>query len=229
MSAGDAESATLNVIDVVEAPVAVPVIAPVALARVRPVGSAPEVIDQVCAPTPPLAASVVEYRVPAVPFGRLVVVMEIATPEIESVSALLTLFAPWGNESVTLNVIDVVEVPVGVPVIAPVALASVRPAGSAPAVIDQVTGDVPPLEVRVAAYGAPAVPVGRLEVARDSGAAFSVMPKASVAISAVGVSASVTLMIAASQDVFVGVPEMTPVVALRDSPAGNEPEATDQW
>ena len=55
---GVAESVTWTVIGELDAPVGVPVIAPVVGFRLRPAGRLPEVIDHVCAPTPPVATSV---------------------------------------------------------------------------------------------------------------------------------------------------------------------------
>ena len=55
---GVAESVTWTVIGELDAPVGVPVMAPVAGSRLRPAGMLPEVTDQVSAPVPPEAASV---------------------------------------------------------------------------------------------------------------------------------------------------------------------------
>ena len=48
---------------------------------------------------------------------------------------------------------------VGVPVIAPVVVSSVRPAGRAPEAIANVYGAVPPVTVIAELYGTPTVPV----------------------------------------------------------------------
>ena len=59
-SAGTAESVTVNPRVEVEAPTGVPVMAPVAAFKTRPVGRCPAVIVQVRVPTPPVAAKVLE-------------------------------------------------------------------------------------------------------------------------------------------------------------------------
>jgi hypothetical protein len=59
----------------------------------------------------------------------------------------------------------------------------------------------------------------------DEGAALTTMLSDFVAVSAL---ASVTLTVKVLVPVPVGVPEITPVVEARASPAGNVPEVTDQ-
>lgn len=54
--------------------VGTPLIAPVAPLSDNPAGSDPEAIDQFTDAFPPLEASVCEYEVPTIPFGRLAVV-----------------------------------------------------------------------------------------------------------------------------------------------------------
>ena len=87
---------------------------------------------------PPLAASVAEYATPTCPFGNALVVMRSVAGAIVSgkVPVLLCLKLP---ESVTLKVSDAAEAgTVGVPVMAPVAGFSVKPAGSVPALSAQL-------------------------------------------------------------------------------------------
>jgi hypothetical protein len=63
-----------------------------------------------------------------------------------------------------------------------------------------------------------------------SGAAEMVMLRAAVAFCAVGVSASVTFTVKLIGPVTlpVGVPEITPVLVFKLSPAGNDPALIDQ-
>jgi hypothetical protein len=72
---GEFESVTLGVKLNVPAVVGLPEIVPVAAASVRPAGSAPELMLQLCGVVPPLACSVVEYALPTVPPGSNVVVI----------------------------------------------------------------------------------------------------------------------------------------------------------
>ena len=62
---------------------------------------------------------------------------------------LLVVAVAWtpGVESVTLTVKENGPAEVGVPVMAPVVVLSVRPAGSAPVAMAKVYGAVPPLTV----------------------------------------------------------------------------------
>jgi hypothetical protein len=63
-------------------------------------------------------------------------------------------------ESVTITVKLEVATVVGVPVIAPVAVFSVSPAGRVPTETDQAYGVVPPVAARVWLYAVPTVPAG---------------------------------------------------------------------
>ena len=56
-------------------PVAAPKMAPVYLLIDKPAGKVPELIDHVYGGSPPLAAKVLEYSVPVVALGRVVVVI----------------------------------------------------------------------------------------------------------------------------------------------------------
>src|SRR5438552_651864 len=73
--------------------------------------------------------------------------------------------------SVAWTVIGNVPFVVGVPVILP-ELLSVRPPGSRPAASAQVTGTMPPLDVRVALYADPTRPLGRDVVRTCTGLAI---------------------------------------------------------
>ena len=77
-----AASLTCTVNDAVPAVVGVPLICPVELLSVSPVGKEPALIDQLYGVVPPLACSVVEYPVPAVPPGSDAVVTEIGRAHV---------------------------------------------------------------------------------------------------------------------------------------------------
>lgn len=130
--------------------VGVPLITPVLAFSVKPGGSDPKVMLQVIgAMPPPFVCSVWLYSVLTVPLASDVVLMA-STGLMLMVSALVAVCCGV-PESVACTVkFDMPLGPVGVPVIAPVAAFSVRPAGREPTVIAQVTAGVPPLEESVA-------------------------------------------------------------------------------
>jgi hypothetical protein len=124
----------------VTAAVGVPVIAPVAALNESPAGKVPLVSDHVYGAVPPVAPKVAEYALPTCPFAKEVVVIERSLGAAAViVSARLTLLVGAGLlASVTLNVSGMLlTATVGVPLIAPVAAFSDKPAGNAPAVGDQ--------------------------------------------------------------------------------------------
>lgn len=148
----------------VPAVVGVPVIAPVEELRVSPPGRLPLITLQF-APVM-LAASVAEYDVFLVPFGRLAVVIVIVgmglTVNVSCFSADCESFT-----ALTVNV----DVPAtdGVPLMTPVEALRVSPAGNEPEEIDHVA----PVRfaARVAVYGALSVASGRdvVVIVRDEG------------------------------------------------------------
>src|SRR5271155_2437830 len=100
--------------------------------------------------------------------------------------------------SLTSTVNDEFPDAVGVPEIKPVAAVRLKPAGSAPAVILQVYGIVPPLAASVAEYALLTVPPGRDVVVTEGGcatAAAIVKPKDCVAVCWVGEVESVTITV----------------------------------
>ena len=129
----------------------------------------------------------------------------------------------WRSRACTVNV--AVSTAVGVPEMTP-ALSNARPAGKAPAIMDQAYGAVPPVAASVVAYEAPTVPAGTalVEITRGGGAMLSV--SARVALAA-GTSASVTSTMKELVPAVVGVPEMAPAL-LSVSPDGSVPDASDQ-
>ena len=133
-------------------------------------------------------------------------------------------------ESKTLTVKFEVPVVVGVPVMAPLPAFKLKPAGSVPALMLQVYGCTPPLACRNAfRYGVFTTPAGSPLVVTCSGALLlTVILRFADAVCAVGVSESVTFTVKDEVPVAVGVPLITPVEALSDSPAGRLPEVTCQ-
>ena len=131
-------------------------------------------------------------------------------------------------ESVTLKVSAAADTAaVGVPVMAPVAVFSDRPAGNVPLVSDHVYGVVPPDAVSVAEYAVPTLPFGNDVVVIVSVAGVVVSVSAAVALCA-GLLESVTLKVSATPDTAaVGVPVIAPVAVFNDNPAGRVPLASD--
>jgi len=126
--------------------------------------------------------------------------------------------------SVTVTVKLAVVALVGVPEMTPVAAASNSPAGKEPAVTDQVKGVVPPITARVVAYAAPFVPLWSGDVVEITRVGLIVKLKA---LDTVALAASVADRVKLAVAVAVGVPEMMPVAAASDSPAGKDPAAID--
>jgi hypothetical protein len=140
--------------------------------------------------------------------------------------AAVALCAVGVSASVTFTVklIGPVTLPVGVPVIAPVPPFNVKPAGSAPTLIDQAYGVMPPVAPSVWLYAVPSVPPGSVAGVIFSVGALIAMPRLAPFVAFVGVWESVT--VAAKFDVPVkvpvGVPEITPAL-LKLNPAGKLP------
>jgi hypothetical protein len=118
---------------------------------------------------------------------------------------------------VTVTLTVAVTVAVGVPEMIPVAGSSVKVAGRPVAV--QVYEGVPPIAAKVAVYGLPAGPDGSDGVVMVTFAAI-VRFKAAVAVCAVGVVESLTVMCTRPVLAAAGVPEIAPVVALMLRPCG---------
>jgi hypothetical protein len=117
----------------VPAVVGVPLIAPLA-ASDSPAGSEPTVVDHVLPPDPPLATRVCEYATPTVPLGS----EEVVTVNCGGAMVMLNACDAVAFElSFTCTVKLEAPAAIGVPLIAPLA-ASDSPAGSEPAVVDQL-------------------------------------------------------------------------------------------
>ena len=72
------------------------------------------------------------------------------------IAIVIEVFSPLASVAVTVK--ECVPLPVGVPLISPVAVLIVRPAGSAPSVTANVIGDLPPETFSGSEYGVPVVP-----------------------------------------------------------------------
>ena len=153
----------------VPAAVGVPVTVPLP-PNVRPAGNEPAEMDHVYGAVPPVTVRFCgAYAAPTVPDESAVAVI------VGTDAAAMTICSGCVPErfaaSVTFTVKLEVPAVVGVPEIVPL-LASVKPVGSDPALIDHVYGGVPPLTPRFCGpYFVPAVPPGREVVAIVGGAA----------------------------------------------------------
>jgi hypothetical protein len=122
------------------------------------------------------------------------------------------------SESVTFTVTVELPAVVGVPLtVHPV---SDNPAGSVPAVIVQLYGEVPPVTPIVALYGTLTVPSGNVDVVSESGAGLMTIVSFWLAF-CVGLPASVTVTVIGELPAVVGVP--LTVQPLRINPAGSVP------
>jgi len=111
---------------------------------------------------------------------------------------------------------------VGVPLtVQPV---NVRPAGSAPAVTEQVYGAVPPVTPITWLYGVPTEPFGRL--VRDRESPDEIVMLTGPVVLSCGVDASVTCTVRPAVPAVVGVPLTVQPVSVR--PAGSVPAVTEQ-
>lgn len=133
----------------------VPEITPDAL-KVSPFGSEPDASDQVYGDVPPVAASVVEYRLLRLAFGRLFVVMLSGTGAVTVIETVWVAVSAFASVTTTLN--ENVPPAVGVPESTPFD-ARLKPPGSVP-VDDHVYGVVPPLAAKVKEYAAVVDPAG---------------------------------------------------------------------
>ena len=178
---------------------------------------------------PPVAASVSEYDWPTVPPGRLVVVIVGGGTG----SGSMVTVSSWVSDcegvlaSSTLAVKVNLPALVGCPVSSPVGRRS-RPGGGVPAETDHVYGGVPSTAASVCPYVVPTVPSGRLVVVIVGGGTGAVATEIESACVSLCVAASVTLAVKGDTPVVVGVPVIAPVEAFKVSPAGSDPESSDQ-
>jgi hypothetical protein len=156
-----AASVTCTVNDAVPEAVGVPEITPVDAARLNPAGNVPALRLQLYGVVPPLACSVVEYAVPAVPPGSDAVVIDgdCATPAT-SILRFAVAVAAGELESFTCTVKAEVPACVGVPEIRPEP-EMVSPTGKLPFITDQLYGPVPPVAAKVVEYAVWGAPPGK--------------------------------------------------------------------
>jgi hypothetical protein len=112
---------------------------------------------------------------------------------------------------------------VGIPLIVPLA-PSDSPAGSEPALNDQLLPPVPPLAESAWLYVAPTVPLGSDDVVIVKGAGVTVMLRACVSVA---FELSFTRTLKVEVPAAAGIPLIVPL-AESDSPAGSEPALIDQ-
>jgi len=123
----------------------------------------------------------------------------------------------WGlPASFTVILAETVPAVVGVPLITPVLLFIVNPAGKP--VADHIYGVVPPVAATVALYRTFATPAGR-EMLVIASLGLIVMERLAIAL-CWGVPASFTVMLAVLVPAVVGVPLITPVLLFIVNPAG---------
>src|SRR3990172_7910786 len=138
-------SVALTVKFEVPAAVGVPLISPVVPLSANPAGSAPTVTAHVMGDFPPLLASVWLYARFTVPSASdAVVIAGYALTVIDSALVAVALLS-----SVTCTVKLDTPAVVGMPLISPVALFSVSPAGRVPTVTAHTYGVFPPAAVSV--------------------------------------------------------------------------------
>jgi hypothetical protein len=131
----------------------------------------------------------------------------------------------------SLTVAVKLDVPlvVGVPEIIPVVAARVSPAGRLPAVIDQVYAGVPPVADMGLEYAVVAVPPGsEAEIVNAGGVGAATTIERVTDLVCAGLPASVTVAVKLDVPLAVGVPEISPVLAPKASPAGRLPALMDQ-
>jgi len=135
----------------------VPLMMPVEALKFSPPGSAPLVIAQLIGAVP-VTAMLCRYGVPTRAAGNGDVVMIDGGP----LTVRLSCLELQPNALVALTVKVATPSSVDVPLMAPVNVFKIRPAGSAPAVAAQVVGPLPEA-VRACQYGTPACVGGKGE------------------------------------------------------------------
>lgn len=216
---------TLNV------PVAivVPLMVPVEVFKLMPVGSDPVVSDQLYGGVPAAAARVAEYGTPAVASGSDDVVIVSAGMIVNDrvLVAVCGVLAPSLTCTVKLNAPLVDGVPLNTP-----AEFSSRPVGNAPVVTDQLYGKTPPVALNDCEYPAVEVPEGSVgelvivSVGSPPDPELILIERAFDAdtLATLSLTRIVKLKVPATD----GVPEISPLFAFKVSPVGIEPVGIDQ-
>ena len=147
-----------------------------------------------------------------------------------TVIAKLFVFAVFGPVSVARTTMFAVPAADGVPLITPVLVLSVNPAGSTPENTEYVNGVSEPEKklARETELATPTVPLcaGTVPV-NATGVAAAETVTAKLLVLAVFVLASVARTTMFAVPAVVGVPLITPVLALSVIPAGKTPEKTE--
>jgi hypothetical protein len=204
-------SPTASVTSTVKVPAAVgvPVTSPVAVFSVSPAGSVPT-IEYVYGAVPPV--TVIAPLSNGTPTSPVFTAAQVTEGDPLMVIMQLVLELPTASVTLTVKVPEAVAVPVT----SPVAVFSVRPAGSVPT-IEYAYGAVPPVTViGPLSNGTPTSPVLIAAQITESGPLMAIeqlvleLPTASVTF---------TVKLPAA----VGVPVTSPVVAFSASPGGSVP------
>lgn len=194
--------------------VGVPLTAPLELS-VKPCGSDPAVTANTTGAVPPVVCIVWLYAVLMTGGGNVSVV-------IASAAAIVPLYARVATAallSVAITVNAKTPAAAGVPLMAPVDAFNVKPDGSEPDVIANVTGALPPDVCTVCAYAT--LITGRGSVAVVIASAASTVPE--YVTDVVVPLASVTVTTKLYEPALDGVPLITPVDVSSVSPAGKVP------
>ena len=197
----------------------VPVIAPVAAFRDKPVGNEPADTLYVGAPVPPDAETLWLYATPCVVAGS-------EAGEIDITALIVTLYARDPvDPRLSFAVIVKLNVPAadGVPVIAPVDAFNDSPVGNAPALMANVYGAVPPDAVTVWLYATPCVQCGSVAGLTVN---VTVLTVKLYAVDPVAPRLSVAVIVKLNEPEEVGVPVIEPVDVFNDRPLGKLPAET---
>ena len=186
----------------------------------------PPAKSQTRSPVPPVASIFALYPVFSVPTGNKVVVITGGfSLSLTKIARPCSSVRPRVSVARTLK--STVPTVVGVPVIAPVEVVSVRPDGRAPVTMLHVTAPFLLVAASVPLYGSPTLPPGKVVVVISGGMGPStiVMNRAfSVLRGIVSVARTVKL----NGPTVVGVPVMAPVVLFKVRPGGRLPAETLQ-
>src|ERR1035437_3844435 len=128
--------------------------------------------------------------------------------------------------SLTWTVKEDVPAAVGVPLMTPVFVLSVRPGGSDPAMSEKTSGGTPPVATKEAVKGLPTTPLPPEH--NRAGPGIIVMLQVRLVVSLVAPVESVTLAVYGKLPAAVGVPVMAPVFVFSIKPGGNEPEIIEK-
>src|ERR1035438_6454339 len=132
---------------------------------------------------------------------------------------------PAASVACTLKLRGLTAALFGMPLMIPVVENSVRPVGSVPLGIDQVTGAVPPEIAKVALCGTLTTPEGSEVVPTTGGPAMEIVKGCGAAVAA---AASPTVMVKLYPPVALGMPPSKPLTGSSVKPGGSVADATVQ-